>query len=209
MTQLAIVEAGPKPSPDLSQYNTPPKLAKALVRLVRPMLLDARRRGYALRVLEPSAGRGNLIRALRDVVGELAEVDAVELDPRWREDLVAAGATRVHIGSYLDRPAPARPYDLILSNPPFSKGEETEHLAKMLDETHRAAVLLPTRSKHGRKRHEAVWQRFDPRHGPPTWFIRGEVHCVGRWKFGEGGGTDEIDLMDLRRTPGPCVKGWL
>lgn len=207
MTQLSIVEAGPEPNPDLGQWFTPPALAAELVAIAGALLDDATQRDFTLRVLEPSAGRGNIIRAVLDRCPS-ALVDAVEIDPRWRGDLEATGA-RVEIGSYLERPAPVELYDFVPCNLPYDGGEEVHHLAKLLDECVRIAALLPARSLHGKERYERVWHRFDPRNPARDWWIHQKVHLITRPKFGPRGGSDEILLLDLRRYPGACVERWL
>lgn len=208
--QLAIAEAGPVCDPSRSQWFTDPKLARELVGLASSLLDDARRRRYAVRVLEPSAGRGNLVRAILERCPH-AGVVAVDVDPRWRADLESVDPmrVRVEIVDYLERPAPARRYDLAVTNPPFDDGEEADHLAKMLDEAERIAALLPARSLHGRARYERIWRRFDPTNPARDWWIRQRVNLISRPKFGPGGGSDEIVLLDLRRVPGDCVVRWL
>ncbi len=207
MTQLAIDVAGPEPDPALSQWLTPPALARELVGLAAPLLNDARRRGFPLRVIEPSAGRGNLVRAvLERCPGAL--VDAVEIDPRWQADLESL-PINVSICDYLARPAPPALYHLSVSNVPFDDGDEVDHIAKLLDECERALALLPARSLHGRGRYERVWRRFDPRNASRDWWIRQKKHSIARPNFGRTGGSDEIVLLDLRRAPGGCEVSWL
>lgn len=208
-TQLAIIEAGPTCDPSRAQWLTPPALARELVALAGTLLDDARRRQYQLRVLEPSAGRGNLVRAVLDRCPH-AQVDAVDVDPRWRGDLEALGAqVHVEIVDYLERPPPAERYDLAVTNPPFDAGEETAHLAKLMDEANRIVALLPARSLHGRERYKRIWRRCDPANRKRDWWIREQVHLISRPKFGERGGTDEIVIVRLHRTPGPCEMRWL
>ena len=79
MTQLSIAEAGPACDPERSQWLTPMSLAREIVSLARTLLDYATQRAYPVRVLEPSAGRGNLVRAVRERCPS-ATIDAVELD---------------------------------------------------------------------------------------------------------------------------------
>lgn len=206
--QLAIDAVGPEPTPELAQWFTRPELAHDLVALASVLLDDAHMRRRPLRVLEPSAGRGNLVRAVLERYPS-AHVDAIELHPRWHDDLETAGA-HVEICNYLERPAPATRYDLAVTNPPYDGGEEAAHLEKLLDETHRILALLPARSLHGLDRYQRIWKRFDPTNPARQWWVRQKVHCVSRPNFGgTGGGTDEIVLLDLRRrVPGGCKVRW-
>lgn len=58
MTQLSIDAAGPEPDRSQSQWFTPPWLAGRMAAwLLTPWILDANRRAYSLRILEPSVHR--------------------------------------------------------------------------------------------------------------------------------------------------------
>jgi hypothetical protein len=188
VSQLAIIEAGPVLDASKSQWFTSPVLA--------------------LRVLEPSAGSGNLVRAVLRRV-PTATIDAVEIDVRFIPELEGIGpnVTAIH-ADYLAHPAPAQRYDLAPCNLPFDDGAETPLLEKLLDEAERIPALLPSRSLFGRDRHERVWWRFDARNPKRDWWIRQIVNVVPRPRFAAGGGSDDIVLLDLRRVPGPCEVSW-
>lgn len=219
MTQLTIDAVGAQPDPEQSQWFTNPKLADRLVGLASSLLADVVRRQLPMRVLEPTAGSGALVRAVLRRV-PWAHVDAVEVDERFRAELEETrqicalgsaelrGRVNVEIGDYLVRPAPSRRYDLAPCNLPFDDGEETAFLAKLLDEAERIPALLPARSLFGKDRYERVWWRFDAKNPDRDWYVRQKVHVVPRPKFGPGGGSDEIMLLDLRRAPGPCEVSW-
>lgn len=192
--QQSIIACGPEPERKLAQWFTKPPIARALVDLVRYELAAP-----PVRVLEPSAGNGALVRAVR-AAQPRAHVTACELDPRWREEL-EAHADVVRIGDYLEQPRPAQLYDVGVSNPPFDGGQEGEHVAKLLDEVGVAALLLPTRSLHGRERYGQIWYRFDGAEQWPEWAITKRVHMITRPKFAKDGGTDEIVLLRCERVP--------
>lgn len=218
MSQLAFIEAGPAPDPSASQWFTPEPIARELAWLAQDMFTSRTfyrgrlRAESPLRVLEPSAGRGALIRAIFEVESNgraphTLTVDAVERDPRWAEQLADLPRVRVETCCYLERPAPAQRYDLAITNPPYDGGVETQHLAKMLDECERILALLPARSLHGVARYEWVWSRFQ---GPgQDWWLHQQKHLIRRPSFGEGGGKDEIVLLDMQRVQGACSVGWL
>lgn len=186
-----------------SQWFTRPTLGESLLDLVGPWLSDMRQRDVSIRVLEPSAGQGTLVRILRRRVPQ-ATIDAVEIDARWGPMLSEAGASSVSICDYLERPAPAKRYDLITANPPFTAGVEADHVGKMLDEGERIALILPTRGLHGRDRWSSIWKRMGR-----DWWLRQQKNLIARPAFGADGGSDEYVLLDLRRTPGSCEVSWL
>ena len=83
--------------------------------------------------LEPSAGQGALLEAMRK---RGARVDAIEIDPRHVARLRDAGAA-VRQGNFLAH-TPTPVYDVIVMNPPFSAGQDLQHV------THALSFLKPT-----------------------------------------------------------------
>lgn len=220
MTQLSIAENAPLDlNPDLAQWFTPDWLADHVAELIPFEFLTWR----PYRVLEPAAGDGALIRAMLRAHPTLhrygVTIDAVDVDGRfaWPLSAVAAEARKiraemhVEIGSYLDRPAPERRYDVAITNPPFTRGMETPFLAKLLDECDQIIAILPSRALHGLARHDAIWRRFEPvGSADREWSIRAINYCIRRPKFaGANGGKDEIVIVDLQRMPGRCHVRWI
>ncbi|QLG96708.1 hypothetical protein HZF02_32850 (plasmid) [Pseudomonas yamanorum] len=78
-----------------------------------------------MRVLEPSAGNGNLADAAAAAGGE---VDVIEISSQLRDILTAKGYTAVahDFTSF----TPDEPYQAILMNPPFSKRQDAEHIMR-------------------------------------------------------------------------------
>lgn len=86
-------------------------------------------------VLEPSAGKGNIVdyikdrrKYLWDASGEM-DIDCVEIDPELRSTLKGKGYRVVH-DDFLTFTT-YKHYDLVIMNPPFSAG--AAHLTKALD----------------------------------------------------------------------------
>ena len=106
---------GQKPGIDF--FPTPKALADRLVQEadIRP----------GMRVLEPSAGKGDLADAARDAG---AQVDTVEMSPTLQALLSAKGHNVV--GSDFNDFQPAEGYDRIIMNPPFSKGQDAAHIER-------------------------------------------------------------------------------
>ncbi len=191
----------------LSQWDTPDELARRMARLLGSGGWFKRRK----QVLEPSAGHGALVQAVLEASGQggrAAAIEAVEIDPKRCRALRKISGLSVHRGDYLksdpvDRSWPLGP-DGIISNPPFDKGVEIAHLAKMMDEAReRIVVQLPIRSMHGEARCERVWSRVGR-----EWWIRAEARLVVRPKYEDDGGRDEIVVVLLTREAGPCDLEW-
>lgn len=77
------------------------------------------------RVLEPSAGNGNLADAAKAAGGE---VDVIEISSQLRDILTAKGYTVVDHD--FDGFTPEQPYQAILMNPPFSARKDASHIMR-------------------------------------------------------------------------------
>lgn len=104
-------------------------------------------------VLEPSAGKGDLIAAVQakndrnkySYNHHSIDIDAVELDPNLRA-LLKGNEIRVVHDNFLTMHT-SKHYDLIVMNPPFNEGDK--HLLKALDCIISDSVIL--RPCHPRK----------------------------------------------------------
>lgn len=109
--------------------------------------------GAGDRVLEPSAGKGALIRAIQDECPKLGCIFACELNPQMANDLASlAAASRiaghgdvsVSQGDFLEH---AEKYDRIVMNPPFNgfqAEEHVQHAYKLLLPGGRVVSIMPT-----------------------------------------------------------------
>jgi predicted RNA methylase len=118
------------PRSDLNFFPTPPELAEYIV-------------GEAMiergdRVLEPSAGKGALLRVLATKTNKLlfCEID------RFMRDALVKEQSDEYIArwellcpDFLEVPnmQNLNPIDIIVANPPFSKGRDVLHVSTMLD----------------------------------------------------------------------------
>lgn len=108
---------------DYSKFYTPANIASEMVFISRPI------RSTQL-WLEPSAGNGRLIRAIKEV-NDRIKVHAVEINESCKSSLLGIGANAVFIGDFLEY-NPDFLYDRILANPPFGNGINLEaHFLKM------------------------------------------------------------------------------
>lgn len=101
------------PKREHSFFETPPDLARDLVHLARVE--------KGMLVLEPSAGKGALVRPM---VRLGAKVCAVERNPDYVSDLELAGASTIRTVDFLKLPIDGPIYDRIVMNPPFSEGKK-------------------------------------------------------------------------------------
>lgn len=114
----------------LGFFETPPELAKRLVEAAEIKAGD--------KVLEPSAGTGNLVRATPDWAGWVyaCEINPAHFDPlrtataRWG---TAASTVCCPVDFLQLRPSDLRaPLDVVVMNPPFAKQADIDHVLHAL-----------------------------------------------------------------------------
>ncbi len=134
----------------LSQWFTPPDIARRLVWWAGPVAAD--------RILEPSAGEGAIVRAIREARAA-AVIDAVEIDPRFAAELRGIGdpALVVTEGDYLTRPPPMQRYPLSVINTPYEGGVDGLFLEKVMRESDRIIALVRLAALEGGERYRRVW----------------------------------------------------
>lgn len=98
-------------------FPTPAHVAQRMARLAGIT--------QGMRVLEPSAGNGNLADAAKSAGGE---VDVIEISSQLRDILTAKGYTVVDHN--FDSFTPEQPYQAILMNPPFSARQDASHIMR-------------------------------------------------------------------------------
>jgi len=100
-------------------YETPPELCSRMVALAG--VQDGHK------VLEPSAGRGAILKVLPGGVQRIA----VELNPAFIE--IKAFADQVHYADFLQSNGEMGTFDRVIANPPFRNGQDVDHVRHMYD----------------------------------------------------------------------------
>jgi len=137
------------------------------------------------RVLEPAAGTGALLEALAEdgLASPETAVDAVELDERVASSLSVRAwpmNVRVECADYLARPAPARPYDLAIMNPPYEGGLDSLFMSKAMDESLRVIALVRLALLESQRSYQRIWSRIGSSEG---WRMVEMRPCVQRPLF--------------------------
>jgi len=147
------------PAKNLSFYRSPPLV-------VRKLLYDLYLRDGA-RVLEPSAGEGDIV---RELVAKGWSVDAVEIDATRVQALGAIDGVNVLPGNFLRMVA--RPeYDAVVMNPPFYGTHWMEHVIHAFGFLAPGGVLravLPATAEVGQSaKHEKfqAWAKKNSQYG--------------------------------------------
>lgn len=181
---------------ELSQWHTPPRLVTRVVR----DLVGAR--AFGKHVVEPSAGAGAFVDELLKVIGPDGKITAVEIDPRWAEFLRARYALEPRVvvveGDYLRTSIKC---DLVVGNPPYEEGLDTDFMSKALHDAGEFFYVLQTRVLHASERNDRVWARAA---------LRALGICVRRPSFGGGSAKGDFCAFHVSRLePGevdpPCI----
>lgn len=184
-----------------SQYFTPPKLAERVVKwagancklpiwaaLQGEPSNVVERYDRPMRVLEPSAGNGALVRPL---VAAGAEVYAIELDDRYAPELRNAGAAALWFDNFLEfKPYDDRwrAFDLCVMNPPYHDGLEERFILHALAFAARVVGIFRADLFYSVGRGAKLWTQVRPTRA---------AFCSRRpWKGAE---TDYVVLELVKR----------
>lgn len=194
MKQVDLIE-GTTRDVGKSQYFTPPKLAQRVVEWAgvesvrEELALGGPRR--RMRVLEPSAGNGALVRPL---VAAGADVAACEIDARYCPELLELGASVFcPMDFLLSNPLHGEPaYDLCVMNPPYHDGLEERFILHALEFAPRVVGIFRADLFYSVGRGAKLWTQVRPSRA---------AFCSRRpWKGAE---TDYV-VLELVKHPGHC-----
>lgn len=132
-------------------------------------------------VLEPSAGRGALVRAIHRLCPKTV-VDCYEAMPENREILQKMDGIRI-VGEDFIKTTPAILYDKIIANPPFSKNQDITHVLAMYDRLAPDGVLAAIMSRHWQFAEESQCQTFREW----TEKVNASVYVMDKGEFKESG----------------------
>lgn len=131
---------------DFQFFETPNEMADFLIKLAEIPILSS----YAFSILEPSAGRGAIIKAIQKEHDQLI-VYAFELMEQNRK--VLKGINNVMLSATPDflEYKGSRRFHRIIANPPFTKNQDIDHVKKMYSLLMPACRLVSIMSNHWRE----------------------------------------------------------
>ena len=134
----------------------------------------------ARRVLEPSAGDGGIADSL---VEAGFTPDVVEIDPFYAKRLEEKDYKLV--GNNFLNFETDEPYDMVVMNPPYSGGADTEHVAHALKVGREVLALVRINIFASKSRYEKIWSNCN---------LIGFYPYAARPKFGGYTGTLRHDI---------------
>jgi predicted RNA methylase len=200
---------GDEPRLDLSQWYTPPKLARMIVEwtLRSYATSDPRHWGQIsdyLRILEPAAGRGALILD----IPEQHSVVAYDVDQRNIDYLMTLSSSwascpctcEPRLRDFLSDPDPGH-FDLSIMNPPYEHDQDLDFARRVVVDgvADRAVMLMRSVFRHGKKRWEKFWRHVN---------LNRQVDLVTRPKFGgDNTALSDFAVFDVTRRDVPLELG--
>jgi predicted RNA methylase len=132
----------------LSQFQTPMWLARKMAAWV----------WRGARVLEPCAGRGNLVAALLEIGHAPGNIVAIEKDAGCALELTArCPGVSVSCADFLAIPAAPR-IDCVLMNSPFEGDSMLRFTLKALETARECVLLAPVAIEYSLSRDEGLWR---------------------------------------------------
>jgi hypothetical protein len=148
---------------DRDLYETPIPCARAIVKRLFAVGIGrvADENTKALRIIEPTAGSGNFVRAFREEFPD-SIILAVDLHPENTIALHKAGATSYSIGQWQTQDVAGFEADLIGGNLPFSEAEECiQHALDIMQPGAYLFSILPVTFLATVGRSERLWTPND------------------------------------------------
>lgn len=176
---------------DKDLYETPPDCALAICTRLELLI----RLGSDPRLIEPSAGSGHFVTAMRKVWPE-AIITAVDLHQENALKLHQAGATSYLIGRWQGQDVGGFGADLIIGNPPFSEAEDhIRHALNVVAPAGYVAMLLPVSFLSSQRRCKTLWRPNEPNGLVGMGGLRYLWALAERPSFTDNGGTDMSEYV--------------
>ena len=172
-------------------FETPDDLANRLIDEVLPI-------SDSYYILEPSAGRGSLIRAIHRVDPD-AEVTAYEINPDCWSALEKMSNVDLHKEDFLSA-NPDVSFKIIVANPPFAKNQDIKHFKKMwelLSVNGRMAVIMSTHWRFAKDKTCSEFRDFLDE-------IGADIENVKAGAFKSSGTDIESVIVSVRKTDENC-----
>ncbi len=197
-TQLQMESIAPSYDLSLSQWFTPPELAKKIVDWAGVRSGDT--------VLEPSAGAGSFVlTALK--IG--ARVTAFEIDARFFPGHIS-GDLKWNVLDFFSVASPDTQgiwgtFDFAITNPPYENGQDLKFIEACTRIAETTIALTKTSFFHGVERGEKFWK-----HWRPTRLVF--LSSRPRFSGSEGSAKTDFCIFELKRSnPKPAstkIEWW-
>lgn len=125
-------------------FETPEPLARKMI-----ILSYLEKCNSYSRIIEPSAGRGAIVREIFKEQRFITQVDCCEIMPLNRTFLEKIDGVSIIADDFLTLPESYNNYyDRVIANPPFTKNQDIDHIYKMYDVCKKGGIIVTMASKH-------------------------------------------------------------
>lgn len=187
-------------------YATPEDCTRSMIRALWSALIAAGALAEGFRVLEPTAGKGAIVKVLREFM-PLAHITAVELDRKRFELLEASGLCDEAIcGDLAEQKFEPGQFDFAAVNPPFTIAK---NIVDLTNGTAKSAAVLLRLGFLGSIDRRPWWQkqRMEPLYLAERPSFAASLKCLGadRKKKKDGCGWAVIQELEVKR-PKMCPQ---
>lgn len=173
----------------LQFFATPEKAAALVEEQIAPGARGSR-------WMEPSAGRGALIKAILNAHGNTPiHIDACEIDPINRAILERMGVNLIGDDFLKLHTTPSQKYDGIVMNPPFNNNQYIHHIARAYDHLKPGGALIFIAPSNWQEPRSTIEQEFYDMVCPHAF----EIMSLPRGAFRESGTNIETVLVGMHR----------
>ena len=193
LTQLLSGKDYQQEKKDFQFFGTPEAVADRIVSHI-DIISDSSK------VLEPSAGRGALIKAVRKR-NQTVIIDAFEAMPENKKVLQTMENVNIIGDDFLKSDTSVK-YDIIVANPPFSKNQDVTHVMRMYDHLKDGGRLVAIMSPHWQHSQDKKSQQFRDF----LQSVSGQVYEIDEGAFAESGTNIKTYFVVIDKQSEPVQK---
>jgi predicted RNA methylase len=133
---------------EFQYFATPDDLADELVEAAFYAITDSEEDNEDIKISEPSAGQGAIVKAINRYTGGAKDVYCFEAMPTNQTILKKISTVKFLGDDFLSHSG--EKFDVIIANPPFSKNQDIDHIRKMWDCLNVGGRIVSVASNHWR-----------------------------------------------------------
>ena len=148
---------------------------------------------YNIPILEPSAGRGRIIKAIQKICS--CQIDYCEINEVNREYLNELSGIN-YVGDDFLKLSTDKKYSRIVANPPFAKNQDIDHILKMYSLLDNNGILVSMSSKHwenSKNKKESEFRKFLEE-------VNAEIINIEDNEFKESGTSIATNLIIIKKS---------
>jgi len=169
-------------------FFTPMEIAKDIVRAA-----DLKK---GQRILEPSAGSGNLLKAIYELHPEIKQVDCCEILHINQMRLEKIDGVHIISDDFLSLEHFENYYDRVIANPPFSNNQDIDHIRKMFECVKPGGKIVTLSSTHWQVSNNKKEKQF------AAWLydeLEADINCISAGAFAKSGTNIETFLIEITK----------